>query len=214
MQFDMAALSFANRYKIMNSTVTPRPIAWTVTLDDQGVPNCAPHSFFNAMGSDPAMIVLGLMRNPATGTDKDTAAYIRARGEFVVALVSEADGERMNLTATDSPPGVNELALAGIETLPASRVAAPLIASAPVSFECSVRDLLDYPGQTVVIAEVLVTHIQDQFVSDVARMHLDTPAMKLIARTHGAGWYQRGTDQFQMQRPSYATLTRDGRADT
>ena len=205
MRFDMAELPFASRYKIMNSTVTPRPIGWTVTLDEAGVPNCAPHSFFNALGSDPPMIVLGLMK--LAGNDKDTAAHIRARGDFVVALVSEADGERMNLTAADSPRGVNELELAGIESAPASRVSAPLIVSAPVCFECRSLDLLDYTGQTVVIAEVVVTHIRDEFVSDAKRMHLDTPAMKLIARTHGAGWYQRGTDQFQMQRPSYASLT-------
>ena len=208
MRFDMADLPFAARYKIMNSTITPRPIGWTVTVDEAGVPNCAPHSFFNGLGSDPAMIVLGLMK--LAGRDKDSAAYIRARGDFVVALVREADGERMNLTATDSPRGVNELELAGIESLPASMVSAPLIASAPVNFECRVVDLLDYAGQSVVIAEVLVTHIRDEFVTDAERLHLDTPAMQLIARTHGAGWYQRGTDQFQMQRPSYASLA--GRA--
>ncbi len=211
MIFDMAALPFATRYKIMNSTVTPRPIGWTVTLDDAGVPNCAPHSFFNAMGSDPAMVVLGLMK--LKGEDKDTAAYIRARPDFTIALVSEADGERMNLTATDSPRGVNELALAGIATRAATRIAAPLIASAPVNFECRAVDLLDYPGQTVVVAEVLVTHIDDAFISDAARTHIDTPAMKLIARTHGAGWYQRGTDQFQMQRPEYKALMAEKRAD-
>lgn len=204
MRFDMASLPHASRYKIMNSTVTPRPIAWTVTLDEAGVPNAAPHSFFNALGSDPAMIVLGLMK--LNGADKDTAAYIRARGDFVVALVSEADGERMNLTATDSPRGVDELALAGVATEPAAVVAPPLIASAPVNFECRTRDLLDYPGQAVVIAEILVTHIRDEFVTDPARLHLDTPAMKLIARTHGAGWYQRGSDQFQMNRPAWETV--------
>ncbi|MET0270731.1 MAG: flavin reductase family protein [Sphingomonas sp.] len=207
MRLDMAELPFATRYKIMNSTITPRPIGWTVTLDEAGVPNCAPHSFFNALGSDPAMIVLGLIK--VAGQDKDTAAHIRARGDFVVALVSEADGERMNLTAIDSPRGVNELELAGIESTPASRVSAPLIVSAPVCFECRVADILDYPGQTVVIAEVIVSHIRDEFITDAGRMHLDTPAMNLIARTHGAGWYQRGTDQFQMQRPNYADLGKD-----
>ncbi|SFR89330.1 flavin reductase family protein [Sphingomonas jatrophae] len=204
MRFDMRELPFGSCYKIMNSTITPRPIAWTVTLDDAGTPNAAPHSFFNALGSAPPMVVLGLMK--VGGVDKDSAAYIRARRDFVVALVGEHDAERMNLTATDSPRGVDELALAEIETAPASVVAPPLIVSAPVCFECRTVDLLDYAGQTVVIAEVLVTHIRDEFVLDEKRMHLDTPAMKLIARTHGAGWYQRGSDQFQMHRSSWADL--------
>jgi flavin reductase (DIM6/NTAB) family NADH-FMN oxidoreductase RutF len=208
MRFDMAKLSFGGRYKIMNSTITPRPIAWTVTLDETGAPNAAPHSFFNALGSEPPMIVLGLLK--IRGADKDTAAYIRARPDFVVALVCEADAERMNLTAADTPRGVDELALAGVETAPAFMVAPPLIASAPVCFECRTRDLLDYAGQTVVLAEVLVTHIRDEFILDAERLHLDTPGMKLIARTHGAGWYQRGSDQFQMPRPNWADLQAGG----
>src|SRR3546814_5116735 len=29
------------------------------------------------------------------------------------------------------------------------------------------------------------------------RFHINTPAMRLIARMHGAGWYSRQTDLFQ-----------------
>ena len=206
MQFDMPSLSFMSRYKIMNSTVTPRPIAWVTTLSADGVPNCGPHSFFNAMGSEPPLIVLGLMKTPKALGDKDTATNIRATGEFTIGLVAEADAERMNLTATDAPPEVDELALAGIETLPSTRVKPPIIASCPVSFECRRDAVLDYAGQTIIVGEVLVTHIRDEFVLDAERMHLDTPAMKLIARTHGAGWYARSTDQFQMLRPAYASI--------
>jgi hypothetical protein len=32
-------------------------------------------------------------------------------------------------------------------------------------------------------------------------MYVDTPAMKLIGRTHGSGWYVRNSDSFQIQRP-------------
>ena len=210
MQFDMAQQSFMTRYKIMNSTITPRPIAWVTTLSIGGVPNCGPHSFFNAMGSEPPLIVLGLMKAPKARGDKDTAANIRATGEFTIGLVSEADGERMNLTATDAPPEVDELALAGIETLPSTRVKPPIIASCPVSFECRLDAVLDYEGQTIIVGEVLVAHIRDEFILDAEKMHLDTPAMKLIARTHGAGWYARTSDQFQMHRPSYASILAAG----
>lgn len=206
MQFDMDRIGFMARYKIMNSTITPRPIAWVTTLSADGIANCGPHSFFNAMGSEPPLIVLGLMKTPKARGDKDTCANIRETGEFTIGLVSEADGERMNLTATDAPPEVDELALAGIETRPASRVKPPIIASCPVSFECRRETVLDYPGQSIVVGEVLVTHIRDEFIQDVEKMHLDTPAMKLIARTHGAGWYARTSDQFQMQRPSYQSI--------
>jgi hypothetical protein len=42
-------------------------------------------------------------------------------------------------------------------------------------------------------------------VLDAERAHIDTPALGLIGRMHGAGWYTRSADQFQLDRPDYAT---------
>src|SRR5687768_16987169 len=108
MQFDMRALPLLARYKIINSTVTPRPIAWVTTLSSEGIGNTAPYSFFNAVGDEPPMLVLGLLKHPVTGQMKDTASNIMATGEFVVNLVCEHDAERMNLCSVDAPPSVNE----------------------------------------------------------------------------------------------------------
>ena len=130
MQFTMADLSVYERYKILISTVTPRPIAWVTTLGSNGVVNAAPYSFFNAMGDDPALVVLGLLKAQGTGEDKDTATNILEMGEFVVNLVCEHDAEAMNLTCVDAPRDVSEVDYAGIAITPATVVAPPLIASA------------------------------------------------------------------------------------
>lgn len=208
MIFDMTALPPPARYRLMTAAITPRPIAWVVSLDSDGGRNCAPHSFFNMIGNHPPLIVLGLLRSAATGADKDSAANIRATGEFTVGLVSESDAAAMNLTAIDAPRGMDELALAGIATTPSTKVAPPVIASSPASFECRVAQLLDYPGQTVVIGEVVAMHVRDDLVTDAERLHLDTRAMQLIGRTHGSGWYVRNSDEFHLERPSYAALTK------
>ncbi|WP_202842540.1 flavin reductase family protein [Luteimonas saliphila] len=203
MQFDMRALPLLARYKIINSTVTPRPIAWVTTLSPDGVGNTAPYSFFNAVGDDPPMLVLGLLKHPVTGQMKDTARNIMATGEFVVNLVSESDAERMNLCSVDAPAEVDEAARAGLEMLPSSAVKPPRIASSPVGFECRKLAALDIgPRQTVVLGEILVAHIPDEFVLDPEKLYLDTPAMKLIGRLHGSGWYTRASgDMFKMERP-------------
>src|SRR6266571_331806 len=99
MEFDMRSLPLVSRYKILNSTVTPRPIAWITSMAVDGTLNAAPFSFFNAMGDDPPMIALGLLKHPITGALKDTASNILATGEFVVNLVTEADAQKMNLTS-------------------------------------------------------------------------------------------------------------------
>ncbi|MBP7340355.1 flavin reductase family protein [Niveispirillum sp.] len=203
MRFDMRALPPAARYKIMTSAITPRPIAWVTTLSAEGVRNAAPFSFFNMVGDDPPLVALGLMHRP-DGRLKDTTANILETGEFTVNLVSEDDAERMNRCSADAPPGVDELAYAGIETAPASLIRPPLIASAPVSFECRRHTVLETgPRQTLVLGEVLAAHVADRFILDAASHYLDTPAMKLIGRTHGRGWYVRNGETLQMDRPPY-----------
>ncbi len=207
MEFDLRQLEKSERYKILGSCVTPRPIAWVTSRSADGVLNAAPYSFFNVMGDTPPTIALGLLASAVPGF-KDTAANIRATGEFVVNLVDEGHAEAMNLTCIDAPPEVDEIALAGLETAPSRVVGPPRIVGVPASFECRTLHFLETgPAQSVVIAEVLVAHVADAVILDPDRLHFDTPAMKLIARLHGAGWYSRQTDTFQMTRPTWAERT-------
>jgi flavin reductase (DIM6/NTAB) family NADH-FMN oxidoreductase RutF len=201
--FQMSELTARERYKLLVSSITPRPIAWVTTVSTTGVVNAAPYSFFNALGDSPALVVLGLLHGP-DGTDKDTGTNIRDTQEFVINLVREEDIDQMNLSCVDAPRDVSEVDYAGIEVAPARQVKAPLIATAPVSFECRLVEALDIgTRQTVVIGEVLVTHIKDEFIADPERLHLDTPAMGLVGRIHGPGNYVRVTDTFTVKRLAY-----------
>jgi len=203
MEFDFATLAGPDRYKLMAAAITPRPIAWITSQSAAGVRNAAPYSFFGMMGAEPPLLAIGLMRRP-DGTYKDSAANIIETGEFVINLVAEHDAEAMNLTCIDAPPGEDEIALAGLEVAVSSLIAPPRIASAPVSMECRLFNRVDAGLSTIVLGEVLRFHIDDRFI-DPARLHVDTLAMGLVARMHGAGWYTRSTDLFQMQRPQWAT---------
>ena len=216
MRFDMRELDLGARYKLVNSTITPRPIAWITTVNADGLVNAAPYSFFNACGVEPPMVMLGLLKDMATGGYKDTATNIAANGEFVVNLVSEADVEAMNQSSVDAPRDVSEVAYAGIATVPSDVVRPPRIASAPVSFECRKLEMLDIGRlQTVLIGEIVITHIKDEFVTNPEKFYLDTPAMRLVGRTHGAGWYERNSDQFSIERPRFdpERATRTGKKD-
>jgi len=209
MLFDMETLEAQNRYKILASTVTPRPIAWVTTLSEDGVINAAPYSFFNALGHDPPTLALGLLAGK--GRFKDTATNILASGEFVVNLVSEKNAEAMNVTCIDAPPEIDELVLAGLTAAPSHAVRPPRIAESPVSFECRVlTSLVTGPRQTIVIGRIVRAHIDDAFVQDEERCYIDTPALRLIGRMHGSGWYARCTDLFEMARPAWVEWQRNG----
>ena len=191
-------------YKLLTATVTPRPIAWITSLSEQGVLNAAPYSFFNVMGNAPPVVAVGIMAKP-DGSLKDTARNITARGEFVINLVSAPLAEAMNITCVDAPGDVSEITLAGLETAPSVHVSPPRIASAPVAFECVLQNAVETgPAQFTMIGDVKAIHVADAFLQDPDRGYVDTPALDLVARMHGAGWYARSPELFELVRPTYA----------
>ena len=209
MRYDLDKVAEPIAYKLLAATTIPRPIAWVVTKAPDGSLNAAPYSFFNVMGSAPPTIALGLMKAPDRGF-KDTARNILDTGEFVVNLVPERLVQVMNLTSADAPPGVDELAFAGVATAPSTHVAPPRIADSPVSYECrALSSVVTGPNQVVVIGRVLAVHIEDRFLLDAERAHIDTPALDLVARSFGSD-YVRSRDTFSLARPTWAQLTAGG----
>jgi len=221
MLFDFAELPARERYKLLVSTVTPRPIAWVVSQDRCGILNAAPFSFFNAFSGDPPIVGVGIGSH-VPPEPKDTRANIRETGEFVVNLVSEDVAQAMNITAIEFDRSVSELDKAGLTTLPSVRVKPPRIAQSPVSLECRLIQIVDLgPNDGLVLGQVLAMHIRDDAVIDPARNYIDTPKLKLIGRMHGTSWYVRTTDLFEMPRislkkwneewPAQAVARKDGR---
>lgn len=196
--FEMDSLTGTQRYKLLTSSITPRPIAWVTTVSATGTLNAAPFSCFNMMGHTPPMVVLGIQQHDRGGY-KDTCANILATGQLVVNLVTEADAEAMNVTSRDSPPEFDEITAAGLEVTASLHVVPPRIATAPVSFECRTFQVI-HPGpqQTIVLGEVLAMHVNEALVLDAGKLQLDTPRMRLIGRMHSPGWYARCTDLFQL----------------
>ncbi|WP_260927537.1 flavin reductase family protein [Novosphingobium sp. 9] len=202
MEFDFTQMAGPDRYKLLASSVTPRPIAWITTQTADGRRNCAPFSFFNAMGGNPPLLVVGMMRRP-DGTHKDTPANILETGEFVVHLVSEAMAGAMNLTCIDAPPEYDEIDMAGLATAPSSVVAPPRLIDAPVAMECRLFQTVEAGTVTIALGEVQRFHIKDHLI-DAEKLYVDTLGLNLVARMHGGGWYSRQTDLFSMDRPSFA----------
>lgn len=200
MQFDFATISPQVRYRLLVSTVVPRPIAWIVSQSAGGVLNAAPFSFFNAFAGDPPVVGIGIGSHDP-GRPKDTRRNIRETRQFVVNLVSEEMAEAMNVTAIEFEPDINELAEAGITTLPCLHVKPPRIAESPVSMECELMQIVELGTESgLILGRVLAMHVRNDAVIDPARHSIDTPKLKLIGRMHGGGWYVRTSDLFQMDR--------------
>jgi flavin reductase (DIM6/NTAB) family NADH-FMN oxidoreductase RutF len=201
MEFDFETLAASDCYKLLTSTIVPRPIAWVTTVSKNGVRNAAPFSFFNAMSNDPALLAVGIM-NKADGTPKDTAHNILATGEFVVNLVPRSAADVMNLTSIDAPPDTDELVVASLKTLPSLKVKPDRIAISPVSFECRLHTPIELSGQLIALGKVVQAHVADGMMLDASKLYVDTPKLQLISRLHGRGFYGTTETVFQISRPN------------
>lgn len=154
------------------SLVVPRPIGWISTLSADGVVNLAPYSFFNAVSTNPAVVMFcpggGVPPNP----QKDSRRNAEETGEFVVNIVSDAQREQMNETSAEVPPEIDEFALAGLEALPSRLVKPPRVAGAPIHMECTYLKTVDLPADVpespnaIVLGQVVGVHIDDGIITD------------------------------------------------
>jgi flavin reductase (DIM6/NTAB) family NADH-FMN oxidoreductase RutF len=196
-------------YNILINSVAPRPIAWVSTVDAAGRANLAPFSFFNAMCAKPPILVFGVGRHSkkregeggAEGEHKDTLRNIRETGEFVVSVVTYELAEAMNLTSGEYEPEIDEFALAKIASVESRVVRPRRVAEAPVSFECKLRQIIDFnpepQGGSMVVGEIVSAHINEQNLRDGK---LDRDSFDLIGRMGGAQ-YSRTRERFEMVRP-------------
>jgi len=201
MHIDPAQHPAADNYKLITNLVVPRPIAWVSTQNPNGLVNLAPFSFFNAVGSDPLYVVLGLGRNP-DGQPKDTENNIKSSGELVINLVTEDLFDAMNISAADFPPEHSELEAAKVHTAPSVLIQTPRVVEAQVSLECRLFSAQPLGANTLIIAQVVMFHIADHLLGP--RLHINQFAP--IGRLGSPSVYCRTTDRFDVARISYADL--------
>ena len=203
MKIDPSQHSHAENYKLLTNLVMPRPIAWVSTVDDAGVVNLAPFSFFNAVSGEPLYLVVSVGTNDAperNGAMKDTARNILAGKEFVVNMVTEELFEAMNVSAADFPFGESELLAAGLQAAASVKVKPPRVAECQAAMECRLHTTLKLGGNTLVIGEVVMFHVADDLVGP--RLHINGFAP--IGRLGSPSAYCRTTDRFDVPRISYA----------
>jgi flavin reductase (DIM6/NTAB) family NADH-FMN oxidoreductase RutF len=188
---------------LLTGGVGPRPIALASTRSPDGVRNLAPFSFFNAFGSNPPMVAFAPNRRGRDGTVKHTYQNVVATDEFVIAAVSYAMVQQMNVASAEYPEGVDEFVKAGFGSLPALRVKPDLVAESPFQMECRLRQVVELatgPGSgSLLVGEVLAFHAREDCFDGAA---LDPGRLDLVGR-NGGSWYTRasGAALFELPKP-------------
>ncbi|BCK73741.1 Flavin reductase like domain protein [Streptomyces platensis] len=177
--FDPAALSRNEFYRLLTATVVPRPIAWVSTTSADGTHNLAPHSFFTIASVAPPVVQFTSVGR------KDTLRNVEATGQFVVNLAPEGLFEQINDTGTDFPHGVSEFEAAGIGSEPSLRVKPPRVAGSPVALECEVHTTLGIGDATVVFGRVVHAVVSQEVLVDG---HPEISRMKPLSRLGKDEW--------------------------
>ncbi|PZS20323.1 MAG: flavin reductase [Pseudonocardiales bacterium] len=136
-------------YPWLTASLIPRPIAWVSTRSADGIDNLAPHSFTTVAGIDPPTLCFVSVGH------KDTLANVRATGEFVLNIGTEALLHAMNDSATNFPAGTSEFDAAHLQREPSVTVGPPRVASAPIAFECRAAGEHEVGQCVMVFGEVL-----------------------------------------------------------
>lgn len=189
-------------YKLLIGSVVPRPIAFVSTLNQEGAFNVAPFSFFTVASSHPPVLVFTVGNRARPDPRKDTLLNITTAREFVVNVVSEEIGAKMNLCAGDYPPEVDEFEVSGLTPIPSDLVKAPRVAESHINMECRLLYTISMSGLVnggnLVLGEVLRIHIDDACVSNY---RIDPDKLRAIGRMAGNS-YTRTQDRFDMIRPA------------
>ncbi|MCX5571146.1 flavin reductase family protein [Kaistia nematophila] len=202
LHFDFAELTERQRYKLLIGTVIPRPIAFVSTVDRDGRRNAGPFSFFNVLTHDPAIVAIGV-ENYDDMRFKDTARNIRETGEFTVHIVDEALVKQMEICAIKFGPEVDEIAEAGLTTVPGLNVRSPRILEAPAALECKRYMTLELGhAREIILGEVLGVFVREDAV-DRESLHVDQIKMDAIGRM-GGHTYASTRAQFDIKTQSVA----------
>jgi flavin reductase (DIM6/NTAB) family NADH-FMN oxidoreductase RutF len=204
MNFDMEKARGRETYNLLIGLVAPRPIALVTSMNEEGRLNAAPFSAYNYLCTDPPIIGMGVTDRPTGGfVPKDTARNIRRTGEFVVNVVTEDLAQRMNICATDFPPEVDELEMAGLATAPSQIVKVPRIQQAHAALECREYTTMEIGRSRIILGRVVGIYIEDQFL-DPAGPYVRAEDLHAIGRMNGLGSYVKTRDSFlTMPRISY-----------
>lgn len=191
MQINLQELSIPQKQAWLQHAIAPRPIAFASTIDNDGNSNLSPFSFFNLFSSNPPIVIFSPSRRGRDNTLKHTLLNVQQVPEVVIGICDYDMVQQVSLSSCEYPKDVNEFIKAGFTQKQAVLVKPNLIKEAKINLECKVVEVKSLGEQAgagqLVIAEVLVMHVDDSILNDAKTM-IEHHKIKHIARL-GGDWY-------------------------
>lgn len=186
-------------------SVSPRPICFASTIDEEGNPNLSPFSFFNAFGSKPPILIFSPARRVRDNTIKHTLENCKATKEVVINVVTYDMVQQVSLASCEYPKEVNEFTKSGFTPIASDLVKPFRVKESPVNLECKVLQIIE-TGQeggaaNLIICEVVRMHINEDILDE--NQQINPHKIDLVARM-GMDYYCRasGSSVFEVPKPN------------
>ncbi|UOE38797.1 flavin reductase family protein [Chryseobacterium oryzae] len=189
---------------VMQTAVSPRPIALASTIDKEGNPNLSPFSFFNMFSTVPPVLIFSPSRRVRDNTTKHTLENVLETSEVVIGTVNFPIVQQISLASTEYGDGVNEFIKSGLTMKDADLVKPKLIEESPVNFECKVLEVKSLGNSggagNLVICEVVKIHIREEYLDENG--NLSQAKLDMVARL-GGNWYSKNNkaNLFEVPKP-------------
>ncbi|KAI8651843.1 Flavin-Reduct domain-containing protein [Fusarium sp. Ph1] len=197
----------AFNYKILISSIVPRPIAFISTCSADGTStNLAPFSYFSMINHDPPLFIVGFVGSIEHA--KDTLRNIVESGECVINIISEGFAEAANATSASAPYGVSEWDLSGLTPVHDCETVRPArVGEAVVSIEAKLDMFKEYSSRntsgkktgTMVVLEGTRFWIRQDALNPEKSL-VDPAILRPISRLGGIT-YGRVAEAFEALRP-------------
>jgi flavin reductase (DIM6/NTAB) family NADH-FMN oxidoreductase RutF len=204
LSIDPNSIPIADLHQYILSTVAPRPIAFVSTLDENGQPNLAPFSFFNAFSANPPTLIFSVNRRVNNNTTKDTLHNAKSGRELVVNVVNFNILRQMTLASINYDSNINEFEKAGLTPIGSEIVKPFRVKESPVQFECKVREIIalgDEAGAgNLIVCKIVKLHLNKSIFDENNK--IDPQRIDLVGRM-GRAFYVRakGKNVFPLVQP-------------
>jgi flavin reductase (DIM6/NTAB) family NADH-FMN oxidoreductase RutF len=169
-------------------------IALVVTAASGGKENAMTVAWHMPMSKDPPLFAF------VTGTSHFTYKLIKESGEFGINLMLDSHAEIVAAIGGSKGEECDKFATYGIEKDKPVKTSAPILAAAYAAFECKVVEEKVYDGHSMIIGEVLATHIQEGCLWDDGTVNMEKVIPVL---------YMGGEQYLSLEKANVRTLKRD-----
>lgn len=155
----------------------PLPVVMVSAADKEGRDDIITVAWAGTVCTNPPMVSISIR------PERYSYYMIRETGEFVINLTTEELAFATDYCGVKSGRDVDKFKETGLTREKAEKVKAPMIAEAPVSIECKVKEIRELGSHHMFIAQVAAVHADEKYMDEKNRFDLNRA--RPIVYSHG-----------------------------